>query len=220
MSAYRRTYETTSMKASSLNQSQKVKPFCKVCYDTGKTVEMYSSHFVRENRDPNSRILCPTLLALECRYCFIRGHTVSKCPKLEQTKSGNGANVCDAPKKKAPASRNNNDDRSTCSNGFSMLYSSDDEVDDDAVTESVTELSSVFPGLNSHLNTVNEVSNRTYAAALMAVLKQKKVNVVSDDDSCVSSVSGCSIDLRKIFVNNRKYSAPGSWAQDSDSDDD
>jgi hypothetical protein len=54
----------------------------------------------------------------------------------------------------------------------------------------------------------------------MAVLKQKKVNVVSDDDSCVSSVSGCSIDLRKIFVNNRKYSAPGSWAQDSDSDDD
>lgn len=267
MSTYRRT---STMNGSSLNQSQKVKTFCKVCYDTGKTAEMYNSHFVRENRDPTSRILCPTLLALECRYCFVRGHTVSKCPKLRLTSSfevSNCVNLCNAPKKEK--SLCNNDDRSTCSNGFSLLYSSDDENDDDhdALTVNVTECSSVFPCLNTQMNSVNEVSTKTYAAALMAVLrnsalkmpngnvafnsfvaddesalpmrkgvKQNKMNIVvdtRDDDSCVSSVSGASVignefvnvavDLRKVFASQGKrlgkYSVPGSWAQDSDSDD-
>ena len=80
--------EVRRTKGSSLNRSQQLKPFCKICFDTGKTEEMYDSHFVRETRDPNSRIVCPTLLAMECRFCFARGHTVSKCPKLDKVKSG------------------------------------------------------------------------------------------------------------------------------------
>jgi hypothetical protein len=107
--------------------SQQVKPFCKVCYDTGKPDHLFSNHFVRETRDPNSRITCPTLLALECRYCFVRGHTVSKCPKLEKVKADGECNhtACHAPRKTKPLSRDSDEE----SNGFSLLYSSDDEND-------------------------------------------------------------------------------------------
>jgi len=76
-----------SRTGSSLNQSQKVKPFCKICYDSGKSESMYNSHFVRESRDANSRVVCPTLLALQCRFCGVRGHTVSKCKKACSTKA-------------------------------------------------------------------------------------------------------------------------------------
>lgn len=54
--------------------------YCKVCHDSGKPESIYKSHFIRESRDPNSRIICPTLLSLECRYCFKKGHTVKYCP--------------------------------------------------------------------------------------------------------------------------------------------
>ena len=262
--------EVRRTKGSSLNRSQQLKPFCKICFDTGKTEEMYDSHFVRETRDPNSRIVCPTLLAMECRFCFARGHTVSKCPKLDKVKSGE--NVCDAPLKKQKNMGKWShgvccDEQSSCSsNGFSLLYSDDD---DDVDTVDVTETSSeVFPCLMTNLTpmesshnltpmesshnltpmeSINEVSNKTYAMALMTILTPMPKVDVTDDDSCMSSVScssWCSdvadqpntsqrnservwsqpnservcdvkVDLRKVFVRS-KYSAPGSWADDSD----
>jgi hypothetical protein len=57
--------------------------FCKVCQDAGKSESEYRSHFTRETRDPNSKVTCPTLLALECRYCYKNGHTVKYCPVLK-----------------------------------------------------------------------------------------------------------------------------------------
>ena len=57
--------------------------FCKICKDTGKTEEEYTSHYVRESRDPNSPTVCPTLIATVCRYCKEGGHTVSRCDKLK-----------------------------------------------------------------------------------------------------------------------------------------
>jgi len=325
-----KTTMTTTTKSSSLNKSQQVKPFCKVCYDTGKPELLFSNHFVRETRDPNSRIVCPTLLALECRYCFVRGHTVSKCPKLEKVKAEGECNhsACHAPRKTKPLSR----DSDTESNGFSLLYSSDDENDDIETNVTVsTKSTDMFPYLNNSGITVNEVSNKTYAAALMSILSEKQSfshsghqrwppnttnskgcfasapplvvpgwvlrletplgspplwtptpervwkkpvangyvgekqwNVVEDDASCVSSVSTSSscvgftsplvtykprssvdvtdlrsvkstddgyqegqaspkievnVDLRKVFKNTHNYSAPGSWADASDSDD-
>jgi hypothetical protein len=59
---------------------------CKFCKDAGKSEAEYTSHFLRESKDPTSRIICPTLLAIECRYCSKRGHTVSKCSKLAKDK--------------------------------------------------------------------------------------------------------------------------------------
>lgn len=60
------------------------KPFCKVCADAGKTD---TAHFPRKTPDPNSEVVCPTLLALECRYCFKNGHTFKYCVVLKDRKN-------------------------------------------------------------------------------------------------------------------------------------
>jgi hypothetical protein len=62
------------------------KKYCKVCHDAGKSETEYTSHFIRENRDPCSKVVCPTLLSLECRYCSKKGHTVKYCKILEKDK--------------------------------------------------------------------------------------------------------------------------------------
>jgi hypothetical protein len=55
--------------------------FCNVCRKAGKSDEEIHSHFVRESRDPNSRVTCPTLLAQKCRFCHEPGHTPRGCPQ-------------------------------------------------------------------------------------------------------------------------------------------
>jgi hypothetical protein len=60
------------------------KTFCKVCFDAGKPESVYTSHFVKASKDINSAIVCPTLLAQECRYCKKSGHTVKYCKVLEK----------------------------------------------------------------------------------------------------------------------------------------
>lgn len=66
------------------NSSTALKKYCKVCHDAGKTETEYTSHFIREDRDPLSKVVCPTLLSLECRYCSKKGHTVKYCKLLEK----------------------------------------------------------------------------------------------------------------------------------------
>jgi hypothetical protein len=83
------------------NNQVSVKKSCKFCKDAGKSENEYNNHFLRESKDPNSRITCPTLLAIECRYCFKKGHTVSKCAKLLKEKNGQQKKVPSAPIKKA-----------------------------------------------------------------------------------------------------------------------
>ena len=67
-------------------KNSSVSPFCKVCQDAGKPETEYRSHFTRESRDIKSKTVCPTLLALECRYCFKNGHTVKYCDVLKRNK--------------------------------------------------------------------------------------------------------------------------------------
>jgi len=69
------------------NNKQSTKPFCKVCFDAGKTESEYTSHYVRKTPDPNSELLCPVLKATECRYCHQMGHTISRCAVREQNNS-------------------------------------------------------------------------------------------------------------------------------------
>jgi len=61
-----------------------MKPFCKVCYDTGKSESQYTSHFVKDIPGHNGIVVCSTLLSLECRYCKKIGHTVSRCPLVHE----------------------------------------------------------------------------------------------------------------------------------------
>jgi len=59
-----------------------VKSFCKVCFDAGKSESEYSSHFVRKER--GGKVVCPTLLNLNCTYCHKKGHTKSYCKDLKK----------------------------------------------------------------------------------------------------------------------------------------
>lgn len=61
-----------------------VQKFCKVCQDAGKSEAEYKSHFTRESPDPHSKVVCPLLLSLNCRFCNKNGHTVKYCPTLKK----------------------------------------------------------------------------------------------------------------------------------------
>ena len=65
------------------------KPFCKVCFDAGKAD---TAHFIRKTPDPKSAVTCPTLLALECRYCLQHGHTVKYCTVLQKQDKADNKN--------------------------------------------------------------------------------------------------------------------------------
>ena len=68
------------------NRRPQKKTFCKVCFDAGKTEQEYTSHFLKDRPGPNGKVVCPTLLLTECRYCHEHGHFKSHCPVLEERK--------------------------------------------------------------------------------------------------------------------------------------
>ena len=76
-----RQFNNKKFNTNANNNVNSRKPFCKVCADAGKTD---TAHFPRKTPDPNSEVVCPTLKALECRYCFKNGHTVKYCPVLKE----------------------------------------------------------------------------------------------------------------------------------------
>lgn len=85
--------------------------YCKVCHDAGKTEAEYRSHFTRENKSANAKVVCPTLLSQECRYCFKNGHTVKYCPVLKKSNAVSSRPVTAKPapvlkKSCVPASKN------------------------------------------------------------------------------------------------------------------
>ena len=71
------------MKSNRNNTSSK--PFCKVCFDAGKSETLYTNHFVKSNPGPNGNVVCPTLLSMKCSYCKENGHTVKYCMKATAT---------------------------------------------------------------------------------------------------------------------------------------
>lgn len=97
-------------------------PCCKVCMDAGFT-DKATHHWVKNSQ---GKVICPTLLSQECRYCYEKGHTVKYCPKNKVQIQNNTNKIFTsfAPKPTAtkPAAR-------APSNRFALL----DEDDDDMV---------------------------------------------------------------------------------------
>jgi hypothetical protein len=65
-------------------QKKVLKPFCKVCFDAGKSETEYTSHFVKSEPGIKGKVVCPTLLNQACTYCHQNGHTVKFCKVLAQ----------------------------------------------------------------------------------------------------------------------------------------
>jgi len=135
----------------------KVVMFCNFCKNSGKTEAEYTSHFLRESKDPNSRVTCPALRSMECRFCFKKGHTVSKCKKL----LNRGNDVTQAPVKTV---RKFVSDDGSVINKFSALLDFDDEEkeikEDDSTVDLMSCMDCSTSTYSSDKNTV------TYAAIL------------------------------------------------------
>jgi hypothetical protein len=115
------------------NNKSSYKTFCKVCQDAGKTEKEYTNHNVRDLKD--GRTTCPTLLALECKNCFKRGHTVKYCSLTKTYTEPINKKAYQEPAKTQQKSKN-----------VFMLLDSDNESDSEEVVEEKEQLKQ-FPVL-------------------------------------------------------------------------
>ena len=63
--------------------ARKATAYCKVCHDAGRPHSEYTSHFVKDKKGPDGKVVCPLLLNQECRYCHEKGHTPKECPEIK-----------------------------------------------------------------------------------------------------------------------------------------
>ncbi len=178
---------------SSRTENKAVTKNCKFCKDAGKSVEEYTSHFIRATMDPNSRIVCPTLLAIECRFCFQLGHTVSKCKKL----ASRGKNVQDAPVKKSYDKQ----ERVQVVNPFDLLSEMGDSDDEEEATIGSSDAMSCMD--------CDTVSTGSTLVMTYAQMLNKPVPMAEASHEDAYS--------RLSLVKKTRYMR--SWADDSDSDE-
>jgi len=76
-------------------------PFCKVCFDAGKSEKEYSSHYVRSAPGPEGKVVCPTLLSQSCGFCGNCGHTPKFCPVLAAEKAAEEKAIKQAARREA-----------------------------------------------------------------------------------------------------------------------
>jgi hypothetical protein len=109
-----------------LYSKRNTKPFCKVCHDAGLPEKEYTSHYVKSEPGPNGKVICPTLLSQECRFCFSSGHTERYCPVIaENNKTKRRMPIID---KKKNEQREKNNGNTYPINRFSCLNISDDNT--------------------------------------------------------------------------------------------
>lgn len=110
-------------------------PCCPHCSNVNKFSKtdtiLPTDHFLRETPSPDSKLVCPVLLATECRYCKQLGHTISKCPIIAENKKRDSEMECNMQQRNC---QKQSESKSTpisfrSNNAFGVLDSdSDDEV--------------------------------------------------------------------------------------------
>jgi hypothetical protein len=110
-------------------------PYCKVCHDAGKEESVYLSHFIRETKDPSSKVVCPTLLSQECRYCFKSGHTVKYCKEIKRVQIKKSQQE---KKDKARVSLENQNDTKSNNIYQALTFDQDSDTDDENEEISIT----------------------------------------------------------------------------------
>ena len=168
------------MSRNSTNTTQ-IQKFCKVCQDSGKTEAEYRSHFTRDTRDPTSRVICPTLLALECRYCYKKGHTVKYCKVLKDKER---VLSCPAPRSKENLKKADLKPKLKITNVFIVLDSDSEEEESlkvskksvALVSEPVVLRKDEYPALSAPSLARTQSVSVNYAAALAKPAAPKLVS--------------------------------------------
>ena len=101
---------------------------CKVCYDAGKPAADYNSHYVKSA--DRSKVTCPIILAIKCRYCGEMGHTLKYCAKQQKPASASAASASAASASASKAKAKNVVKASAIENMYSILDDDDDEDED------------------------------------------------------------------------------------------
>ena len=157
---------------SKFNKSVK-KPFCKVCFDSGKSEMEYTSHFVKSEPGPKGIVVCPTLQNLECSYCHSKGHTKSHCLVLKKNIKQDNRNRSRGVYKEKKEKKEK-DVKSK--NVFECLDECSSSSDEDEVEEE-------FPALVARsvkaMSVVEEVKRTSYASMAAKEVKEVKAEVPS-----------------------------------------
>lgn len=65
------------------NNKPRKTPFCKVCFDAGKSEAVYTGHYVKNQQ---GKVTCITLLTQCCSNCNKVGHTKKHCNTVAKAK--------------------------------------------------------------------------------------------------------------------------------------
>ena len=113
-------------------------PYCKVCFDAGKTKKEYTSHFVKSSPGPSGVVVCPTLLRNKCSICYNFGHIKSYCPDLLEMRKNSEKNqrMIDSMKYFATKEMKKNEEKQVSrqkQSPFSILMSLTDSDDEEKI---------------------------------------------------------------------------------------
>ena len=202
---------SSHLKSNKLTMSSLTK-FCKVCQDAGKPESVFRSHFIRESPEPNSKVVCPTLLSQNCNYCLKKGHTVKYCPvlkqKAKQDKQREYANRRASEKQiEKPVAKGN----AKSSSVFMVLNVSDSEEDEEVVHNPVIE---EFPSLCCDATACVTAPKNNYLSALVS----KKEPIA--DEKITKPVAPKQVSTAKPAPWSSNATKTSRWtAMDSDSED-
>ena len=185
----------------SKNNKSVKKSFCKVCFDSGKSEKEYTSHFVKSEPGGKGKIVCPTLLNVECSYCHSKGHTKSHCEVLKKNIKQERRSVSRCEYREKKEKKEKREKREKRENVFEYLI---DECSGSGSGEDVedVEVKEDFPALVGcsvkEMGSVEEVKVTSYASIVAKEVKVEKKAIVESE--------------------TRLKSAMRSWAEWSDSE--
>lgn len=182
---------------SSANSTKK--PYCKVCFDSGKSESEYTSHWLRTlpDRDGKTTVTCPTLLSTECKYCYKLGHTAKFCSVLEKNKKNKEQVLMVKPEKPKLI-------KTTCKDNSSMF---DALRDDDSDSED--EVVDKFEIKNDYKESLKiEPEMKTGWAAIAAKPKEDKIARETENKTMVK------LQPQYVIIGKNEALKPAPWAKD------
>lgn len=207
-----------------MSKQTNAKRFCKVCKDSGKSEEEYMSHFVRATTDPNSAVVCPTLLSMRCRFCDRNGHTINYCNEkiLQQRrieKNQRREILAEKPAKKEKKVK-----------GFQALCdsTSEDEVVKSAPKQTKAKVKEDFPQLNPSemkrletkpLISFADVARKTHEEQEKERLALEQATWLSTLKEFKSKKAAVSVTVAPVFQPEQVRKVPVNWADDFSSDE-